>query len=100
VKFTPADGAIDFVVTTTTNNDIKIEIIDNGISIPADRIDEVLKPFEQSQTDHELDEEGTGLGLPIVKYLVEIHGGNFSLSSEYGIGTCATVYLPNERLLD
>ncbi|MDG1996214.1 MAG: HAMP domain-containing sensor histidine kinase [Emcibacteraceae bacterium] len=100
VKFSPEDSTIDFIISKTKDNRIKIEIIDNGIGIPEDRIDEVLKPFEQSQTDYELEEEGTGLGLPIVKHLVEIHGGSFLLSSEYGIGTCATVYLPKKRLLN
>ena len=99
VKFTADYGYVLCTVSNTTNSDVKIEIIDDGIGIPDDRIDEVLKPFEQSHTNHEIDEEGTGLGLPIVKFLIESHGGNFVLSSKYGVGTCATIYLPKNRIL-
>ena len=99
IKFTKNNGHVRCSVEHKKTGGICLEIKDNGIGIPADRLEDVLNPFEQSHTDHQLDEEGTGLGLPIVKNLVELHGGSFKLDSEVGVGTTATIHLPQERLV-
>ncbi len=98
IKFTNDNGTIKCLFDKQGNGDIKIEIIDNGIGIPAERIDHVLNPFEQSQDDHRLDQEGTGLGLSIVKNLIELHNGDFKLTSEVGVGTHAIITLPALRI--
>ncbi|MDG1021733.1 MAG: HAMP domain-containing sensor histidine kinase [Emcibacteraceae bacterium] len=99
IKFTNEGGTVKCQVTEKENGNIEIDIIDNGIGIPEDRLDDVLKPFEQSQSNHELNEEGTGLGLAIVKNLVELHEGSLKLSSKVKMGTTATITLPENRVI-
>lgn len=99
IKFTNEGGTVKCQVTEKENGNIEIDIIDNGIGIPEDRLDDVLKPFEQSQSNHELNEEGTGLGLAIVKNLVELHEGSLKLSSKIKMGTTATINLPENRVI-
>nr|WP_274757346.1 HAMP domain-containing sensor histidine kinase [Pseudemcibacter aquimaris] len=99
VKYTPEGGTVICTITLAPGEGVKVEITDNGIGIPEERIEEVLKPFEQTNDSHELDEEGTGLGLAIVDHLIKAHNGTFTLTSEYGIGTTATVILPEKRLM-
>lgn len=98
VKYTQEDGTIICTITSDPSGGVKIEITDNGIGIPENRLEEVLLPFEQTSDSHELDEEGTGLGLAIVDYLIKAHDGKFILSSELGLGTTAGVILPPERV--
>ncbi|MDG1709177.1 MAG: transporter substrate-binding domain-containing protein [Emcibacteraceae bacterium] len=61
-------------------------------------IEGVLNPFEQIQGESDLNEEGTGLGLSIVQKLVELHGGKFSLESQFKKGTTATITLRSKRI--
>lgn len=98
IKFTPPEGNITCSVSKMRNSRIEIEIADTGVGIPQDRLIHVLNPFEQGHHEHDLNEEGTGLGLPIVKNLVELHGGKFTLSSEVGIGTKALISFPSRRI--
>ena len=99
VKFTGEGGDVVCGVSLDQNGNAIITVEDTGIGIPANRINQVLIAFEQAEGTHTLDEEGTGLGLPIVKQLVELHGGTFSLKSDIGVGTTATILLPAERVL-
>ena len=98
IKFTDQDGFIQCVVRPPDEQGVEIDIIDNGIGIPADRIDRVLTPFEQSIDGYELNEEGTGLGLSIVKKLVDLHDGAIKISSKVNEGTCVTISIPGYRL--
>lgn len=99
IKFTKDNGHVRCSVKHIKTGGLRLEIKDNGIGIPADRLEDVLNPFEQSHTDYQLNEEGTGLGLPIVKNLVELHGGSFKLDSKVGVGTTASIHLPQNRLV-
>ncbi|HRW30343.1 MAG TPA: transporter substrate-binding domain-containing protein, partial [Emcibacteraceae bacterium] len=99
IKFT---GELGNVICEVKLNDIGqavISVEDTGVGIPANRIALVMNAFEQGDASHDLNEEGTGLGLPIVKKLVELHGGQFELFSEVGIGTKAVITLPENRVL-
>ena len=58
-----------------------VSVRDNGPGIPPDEIEKVLQPFGQGSLAHETAEGGTGLGLPIVKGLIELHGGSFELGA-------------------
>tara|TARA_R110002096_G_C14661614_1_gene728084 strand:+ start:1859 stop:4246 length:2388 start_codon:yes stop_codon:yes gene_type:complete len=98
IKYTSAGGKIECHINKQRNGSVEIEISDNGIGIPTDRIDHVLSPFEQIHKEHDLNEEGTGLGLPIVKNLVELHGGKFKLISEVNKGTTAVISIPSRRV--
>ncbi|MBT5186764.1 MAG: transporter substrate-binding domain-containing protein [Kordiimonadaceae bacterium] len=97
LKFTPENGKVRCVITELKNGCIKVEIIDNGCGIAKDNLEQVLNPFEQVQEKYVSNSEGTGLGLPIVKKLIEMHGGEFILKSDAGVGTCATFIIPADR---
>ena len=98
IKFTGDDGYVECNLSANRNGNIVVDIKDNGIGIPSDRIDKVLNPFEQVHADSDLNEEGTGLGLSIVQKLVELHNGKFKLESEYGLGTTASITIPSNRI--
>ncbi len=91
VKFTDAGGKIICQASRQEDGAIKLAVIDNGIGIPESQLDEVLLPFGQIHETRELNKSGTGLGLPIVKQLVELQGGKFSLKSKVGHGTSAII---------
>ncbi|MCC3860159.1 transporter substrate-binding domain-containing protein [Pseudemcibacter aquimaris] len=96
VKFTPENGSIS--ITLSIEDDIIIYVKDSGIGIPKDKLEQVIKPFEQIEQDSNINEEGTGLGLSIVNKLTELHGGSFKLDSDLGMGTTAIVRLPHTKL--
>mgnify|MGYP000672242978 FL=1 len=98
IKYTSEGGKIDCSINKQRNGGVDIKFQDNGIGIPEDRIEHVLSPFEQIQEESYLNEEGTGLGLPIVKHLIELHSGKFTLTSQVGVGTTATVFVPSRRV--
>jgi len=99
VKFTGNDGEIIVSANPMADGSLKIENADNGIGIAADKIEHVLTPFSQAHDTKSSENVGTGLGLPIVKSLVELHGGSFSLSSEENVGTITTVLIPAVRVM-
>jgi signal transduction histidine kinase len=75
-----------------------LSISDTGIGIPPGEIEKVFQPFEQVADPLTREHEGTGLGLPIAKALIELHGGELVLSSEVGVGTTAILRLPGTRV--
>ena len=70
---------------------LKLSIIDNGIGIVEENIKIVLTAFGQAPDTRDMNKHGTGLGLPIVKQLVELHGDRFELFSKIGVGTTAVI---------
>ncbi len=78
---------------------LEIVISDDGPGIPCEHLDKVMEPFIRVASDSNRNVEGSGLGLPIVKKLVELHGGSFVLESTVGAGTTARIRLPSTRLL-
>jgi len=98
LKFTPEGGQIAVDVALLPGGELSIAIKDTGIGIPASKLTEVLEPFGQVDDPIARQHGGTGLGLPITKHLVEMHGGTFTLESELGQGTTATIILPVTRL--
>ena len=97
VKFTPERGKVTCIVTKNIDGSIEMEVNDNGIGIPAERLEHVLNPFEQIHDAYDVNEEGTGLGLSIIKKFVELHEGVFTLSSIVNVGTQAHICLPANR---
>ncbi|MDH5749137.1 MAG: ATP-binding protein, partial [Rhodospirillales bacterium] len=98
VKFTPAGGRV--VVRADCprpENQIRLSVSDTGIGIAAEDIEKAMSPFGQVDGDLSRKYEGTGLGLPLTKGLVELHGGILLLSSRLGQGTTVTVLFPPER---
>jgi two-component system cell cycle sensor histidine kinase PleC len=96
-KFTTADGHIR-VAAEVDGDGVAISVADDGIGIdPADH-GKVLRPFEQADNRLTRRYEGVGLGLPLTKAFVEVHGGALSLDSAVGKGTTITIRLPRERI--
>jgi two-component system cell cycle sensor histidine kinase PleC len=99
VKFTPRGGTVTVSVAPTPLHAgqrayVAITVSDTGIGIAAADIPKVLSSFGQVDNAMSRQHEGTGLGLPIVKALVELHGGRLSIDSALGEGTSVTVTLP------
>ena len=99
LKFTPRGGTITLRVARTDDGGQLMSVRDTGPGIPKDEIPKVMQAFGQGSLAHQNAEGGTGLGLPIVKNLVELHGGYFELKSELRKGTEVTAYLPKQRTL-
>jgi two-component system cell cycle sensor histidine kinase PleC len=99
LKFTPKGGRITVTIRPTADGGQRLSVRDTGPGIPEDEIPKVLQAFGQGSLAHENAEGGTGLGLPIVQNLIELHGGSFQLRSELRKGTEAIVDLPKQRVL-
>jgi len=93
IKFTPEGGVVRIVVEPKSAGLI-IHVSDTGIGISEEDIARLAQPFEQIDNQHSKQHEGTGLGLALSKSLVELHGGNFQISSVVGEGTTVTFTLP------
>jgi signal transduction histidine kinase len=74
---------------------IELSVADTGIGIPPEHIATALAAFGQVDNPMTRAQQGTGLGLPIVKSLVELHGGRFAIDSEVGKGTRVSALLPS-----
>lgn len=99
LKFTPKGGRITVRTFVAPAGGQVLIVKDTGPGIPKDEIPKVMQAFGQGSLAHQTAEGGTGLGLPIVKSLVELHGGQFELLSELRKGTEAIVTLPQKRVL-
>ena len=99
LKFTPRGGQVVISVISEPDGSQLLAVKDNGPGIPPSEIHKVLQPFGQGSLAQQTAEGGTGLGLPIVKGLIELHGGTFELSSELRKGTTAAVRFPISRVI-
>ncbi|MBX3494545.1 MAG: hypothetical protein KF899_16375, partial [Parvibaculum sp.] len=98
VKFTPAGGEVR-VAASVEDGALVIRVSDTGIGIAADDIPVALERFGQIDSDLARKYEGTGLGLPLSKCLMEHHGGTLQIESEPGRGTTVSIRFPKERIL-
>src|ERR1700751_3051684 len=98
VKFTEPRGRIKVDSVLHKSGDLVLSISDTGIGIPPGQIERIFQPFEQIADHLTREHEGTGLGLPIAKALIELHGGELVLSSTPGAGKTATLRLPAYRV--
>ncbi len=99
IKFTPSGGTVTATVGATTDGGQYLSIKDTGPGIPEEEIPRVLRSFGQGSLAHQTAEGGTGLGLPIVMGLVELHGGTFTLRSKLRQGTEVIATLPRKRVM-
>lgn len=93
IKFTESGGVVT-MDASLEGGMLKLTVSDTGIGIAADKIAFLGQPFMQVQNEYTRRYEGTGLGLALVKGLVELHGGSFAISSHTGEGTIVTILLP------
>ena len=97
VKFTPSGGVVEIAARLEPEGCI-VAVRDSGIGIAEEDIDRVMEPFVQAETTLSRRQEGTGLGLALVKSMIEIHGGRLRLESALGNGTSAELVFPAERI--
>ena len=97
IKFTEPDGTVTIKIRYKPDSGYVMQCTDTGIGIAADDIPKALARFQQINNDLTREHEGTGLGLPLTKALIELHGGSFDLQSQVGCGTTVTIRLPAER---
>jgi len=97
IKFTEPGGDIRIVVSLANEDEVRISVIDTGIGILPEILADVFHPFVQDTKSKYLAQEGTGLGLTLVKSLAELMGGTVELESEVGKGTTASVRLPRRK---
>ena len=93
VKFTPAGGAVSLSVQALGGR-LHLAVHDTGIGIPGKALARIGHAFEQANNDPMRAREGTGLGLALVRSLVEQHGGSLHIDSQEGVGTTVSIELP------
>lgn len=99
IKFTPQGGEIWLKAGWTASGGQYLSVKDSGPGIPEDEIPVVLASFGQGSNSIKSAEQGAGLGLPIAKNLIDLHGGTFTLKSKLRIGTEVIVTFPPERVM-
>ena len=97
IKFAPR-GAVTVSAEVTGAAGIEIRIADTGCGIPLDQLEQVFQPFHQVENELSRTTNGTGLGLPLSRKLVERHGGTLHLESIPGRGTTAILSLPGRAV--
>jgi two-component system, cell cycle sensor histidine kinase PleC len=100
VKFNAASGSVRISVQCTPDGDLVVSIRDTGCGIPTEYLDRVLEPFGQVEDHLTRENEGVGLGLPLARAMIGLHGGELTLTSEVGVGTLVDVKIPAHRLRD
>ena len=100
IKFTPTGGTVGLTAWRTPDGGVAVRISDTGIGMRANDIPAALQPFRQVESTLSRKHEGTGLGLPLTKAIVEMHGGTLAITSVPGKGTSVVFTLPPERVID
>lgn len=100
IKFTPSGGSVTVDAGVNSAGSITIQVRDSGIGMRPEDIPLAFEPFGQVDNSLTRSQQGTGLGLPLVRRLVELHGGEVCLSSAPGQGTTVTLTFPPDRTLD
>lgn len=99
VKFSEPASTVTVKTWLSSDSGFGLQVIDTGIGIASDDIPRALARFQQVESNLSRAYEGTGLGLPLSKALVEQHGGSLDLQSQVGVGTTVTVRLPVNRVV-
>ncbi len=96
VKFTQPGGSVPVSADAVGNAAVRIEVADTGIGMSVDEIPIALSVFGQVDSRLARRYDGTGLGLPLAKSIVELHGGEIAIDSTPGQGTTITILLPRD----
>ena len=98
IKYT-LTGSIIIKAQIRQDGDLEFSITDTGIGIPKDEVQSITQRFNQVDPSWKRKFDGTGLGLALVKALMARHDGDAAVTSEIGVGTTVTCYLPRRRIL-
>ncbi|HEY3109038.1 MAG TPA: HAMP domain-containing sensor histidine kinase [Chloroflexota bacterium] len=95
VKYSPAGGQVLVAARPSPDGSIELSVSDQGLGIPADEVDRIFDPYQRVNSTATRRIKGTGLGLYIVRHLVELHGGTIRVESAVGRGSTFSVALPS-----
>ena len=98
IKYTPSGGKV-YVELDRSGEEVLLRVSDTGIGIPANALPNIFDRFYRVDQARTREEGGSGLGLSIVKQIIEAHGGRVSVQSEVGAGTVLTLIVPDGQLL-
>ncbi len=99
IKFTPPRGRVRLKAWNSDDGGFVIQVVDTGVGIAPEDIPKALSHFGRIGNVFTRQQGGTGLGLPLAKTLVELHGGSLDLQSAVGHGTTVTIRLPSARIV-
>ncbi len=100
VKFSKGGGVVEIHAFMLDDGRMQLNVSDEGIGIPKDKIKQAMEPFGQvSEQPENARQQGTGLGLPLAKAMVELHDGALTLESELNVGTTVFVSFPAFRVM-
>jgi PAS domain S-box-containing protein len=100
IKYTKQGGSVTIATRKRPDGGLELSVRDTGCGIETRDLAVVMQPFGQIDNPYNRINQGTGLGLPLARRLVELHDGRLLLESRVGIGTTATVMLPADRVID
>ena len=98
IKFTPAGGRVTLGGAPTADGGYALTVQDSGIGMTDEDIHKALTPFGQIENKMTATHNGTGLGLPLAKAMLELHGGSLDITSAPERGTCLTLNFPPQRI--
>jgi len=98
IKVTPARGAVTLRAGRDADGALTVAVADTGCGIAADEIPRILEPYGRTEAAEKGAAEGTGLGLTLVKAMIEIHGGRLEIESTLGTGSTFTLRFPPARM--
>jgi len=99
VKFSGSGSTVTVRSEVVADGRLRVSIEDHGIGMAPEEVPLALTPFRQINSGLQRRYEGTGLGLPIAKQLVELHGGEFIIESAPGVGTTVSILLAQNRIV-
>ena len=99
IKFTLRGGTVRISAAVRDDGGLEITVSDTGIGISNEDFSLVLEPFGQVDSIMTRKFEGTGLGLPLVRTMIQQHDGELRIESELGVGTTVSIVFPAERVL-
>ncbi|OCJ17730.1 PAS domain-containing sensor histidine kinase [Rhizobium sp. AC44/96] len=99
IRFTPAGGQIVVSTSYEANGSVVLRIRDTGVGMTRSELDQAMKPFRQVSTQSRHRGEGTGLGLPLTKAMVDANRAIFAISSAPNEGTLVEIAFPSQRVL-
>lgn len=97
IKFTGQDGSVTVRAGEHENSGYFVEVKDNGIGISSENLENIMQPFFQVEDAFSRHYQGTGLGLPLARKIIELHGGEMAIESKLEEGTTVCVLFPAIR---